>query len=589
MTRTRNQLEIYCRELKEVKKHSSLTSTASVFKSKMEMCPHIMDNTEMRGVSYRDFLYYCKGLRSGIFGHTCIYYDGVYSGWKPSQRSSGVVDEIKKVGPLMPDEVYGICCDLKLCPYEVTKILARYADVIVGNYNYILVDPVRRSILGRAGLNLRDLNCIFDEAHNLPYYATSILSDELSSTSLRRAIGEVETFRLKDSDLLDTLYDLTVKLGRNVYEEFGFDFEHVIGRDELINYLLRELRVDADRLLEMISELSRNAELVRHRRVEAGKTPTSYLSRCATFLLDWVRLKDPSYARYVRVEVDGERKNIKLGIKCLDPALTANIINNLRSTILMSGTLWHTNYYIDVLGIRRDRCVSLELPNPFPLENRLIIIDRSVTTKFERRNERQWRRIATHLTQIIQRINGRVAVYYPSYEVMREISKYAELNVPVIFEGKNTKISDILQFLKTHKRCVVQGVSGGKVSEGVDMSIEGRSMLSAVIIIGLPYPKKTELHEALYRYFKARFGEKALEYVNEIPCLNSLAQSAGRLLRSPEDRGIILIMDGRAAGRFRHKLPKEWREEMEPHLKIERIIDGIENFYIELSGKPIHP
>ena len=579
LTRTRNQLEIYCRELKSLKEHRNVSLVASVFKSKKEMCPHAKEDSKLREISYRDFLYYCKGLKEGTFGKTCKYYDRAYSGWKPSWSAYTVINKIKGIGPLLPDEVYEICRDQQICPYEATKILARYADIIIGNYNYILIDSIRGSILGRAGWRTKDMNCVFDEAHSLPYYAAGIFSDELSSASVRRALKEIRTFSLDDFGFLDALHEVMVELGKHLYKEYGANIEHIIGRDAAIETLSKNLKVDVDKMLEIISELSDKGELIRQKRAETGKSPVSYLSRCADFLSDWVSLTGSSYVRYVKVEIDkNERKSVRIGIRCLDPALAASVINELRSAILMSGTLWHTNYYIDVLGIERKRCETMDLPSPFPQENRLIVVDKAVTTKFEKRNERQWRQIAEHLSQIIKQISGRIAVYSPSYEVMREIAKNAMFDSPLVVEGRGTKILDVLQFLKNNERCVVFGVARGKISEGVDMTNEGRSMLSAVIVVGLPYPKRTELQTALYKYFKEKFGNKAIEYANDIPCLNALAQSAGRLLRSPEDRGVIVIMDNRAAGRFKQKLPNEWRNEMKPHLKIEEILNRIENF-----------
>ncbi|MDI6690367.1 MAG: hypothetical protein QME50_00670, partial [Candidatus Bathyarchaeota archaeon] len=202
LTRTKNQLEIYCRELKSIKEHCPVSFVASVFKSKKEMCPYAIEDPKLRNISYRDFLYYCKGLKEGAFGKTCKYYERTYSGWKPSWHTYAVIRKVKEVGPLMPDEVYGICAEKEVCPYEATKILAKYADIIIGNYNYLLVDSVRGSILGRAGWRIKDVNCVFDEAHSLPYYAAGIFSDELSSTSVRRALKEVETFGLGDFGFL---------------------------------------------------------------------------------------------------------------------------------------------------------------------------------------------------------------------------------------------------------------------------------------------------------------------------------------------------------------------------------------------------
>jgi DNA excision repair protein ERCC-2 len=579
LTRTKNQLEIYSRELKNVKDYCDVSFVASIFKSKKEMCPHAFEDPKLKDISYRDFLHYCKGLKDGTFGRTCEYFEKTYDGWKPSWHAHGIVNKIKKIGPILPDEVYGLCRDGGLCPYEVTKILTRHADIVVGNYNYILVKAIRGSILGKAGIRVKEANCVFDEAHSLPYYAAGIFSDELSSRSVRRALKEVKTFGIDDFDFLDALHGVMMDFGKKVYRYYGLDVEHMIERDSLIDALSRSLRVRHDKILEIIQELVDKGEFVRHKRSEMGRSPVSYLSRCADFLLDWISLTGSSYVRYVKVETDnGKRKWVRLGIRCLDPALATSVINELRSAILMSGTLWNRDYYIDVLGIERNRCQGLELPSPFPEENRLIVVDKAVTTKFEKRGEIQWKRIAAHLNQTIQKIGGRIAVYFPSYEVMQEVVGMIKHDMPMLVEEKRTKILDVLKFLKENDQCMVLGVARGKISEGVDMTLEGRSMLSAVIIIGLPFPKKTELQKALYKYFREKFGNKAMEYANSIPCLNAIAQSAGRLLRSPEDRGIILIMDRRAAGRFKRMLPEDWRNELKAHYKIEKILSRIEDF-----------
>lgn len=581
LTRTKNQLEIYSRELKNIKDKSKTEFVASIFKSKKEMCPYALEDPNLRDVSYRDFLQYCKGLKSGFFGGSCKYYERTYSsgGWRPSWLTCNAIEKIRRIGPVMPEAIYLLCRRMELCPYEVTRVLARHSDVIVGNYNYILIEAVRGSTLGRAGVRIKDVNCIFDEAHSLPYYAAGILSDELSLRSVRRAIREVERFGLEAPGIPDGLYDAMIELGKMVYRTYGIDVEHIIAKDDLIEILSEKVGIEKDGLAEAVGELAFLGEIVRQRRVEAGKSPVSYISRCASFLLDWLNLAGPSRVGYVKVEGNSEGKRIvRLGIKCLDPSLVTEVINETRSAVLMSGTLWNMDYYIDVLGLNKDRCRSLELPSPFPPENRLLLVDMAVTTKFEERNEFQWIKMAERLNQIIQAINGRVAVYFPSYDVMHNVVKHVKLNAPTLIEKEDTKIVDVLNFLKENSKCAIFGVARGKMSEGVDMSIEGHSMLSAVIIAGLPFPKKTELQLALQEYFAEKFGDKAIEYSNNIPCLNALAQSAGRLLRNPKDRGIIIIMDRRAAGRFKHRLPEDWKENMRAHVKIENIIKGIDAF-----------
>ena len=390
---------------------------------------------------------------------------------------------------------------------------------------------------------------------------------------------------MNDLGVLEILYNVMFRLGRNVYKKYGLEVEHLISKNVLIDELLKILQVKKHGLQHVFSELLELGEIVRQKRVEEGRSPVSYLSRCANFLSEWISVENSSYVHYMKVEKDGfGKKGVRLGIRCLDPALATKIIRELRSVILMSGTFWHINYYIDVLGIERKRCENLELPNPFPLENRLILVDKAVTTKFEKRSEEQWRKIAERLSKIMAQISGRVAVYFPSYEVMNKVLEKTKFDQPLLVEEKHTKISSVLAFLKAHKNCVVCGVARGKISEGVDMTEEGKSLLSSIVIVGLPYPRKTELQEALYRYFKEKFGDKAIEYSNGIPCLNALAQSAGRLIRCSEDRGIIIVMDGRAAGRFKWKLPVDWRNGMETYRSINKIIDRITDFVDKNKG-----
>ena len=578
LTRTRSQLEIYCRELKKIKEHSGIGFTVSIFKSKREMCPLIQEERSLREISYRDFLHYCRSLKEGKTGESCDYYRGTFHRRKPTMQAYRVIRRIRGLGPLMPEEIVEICRECSLCPYEVTKILARYADIIVGNYNYILSEPIRNAVLRKAGIRLSELNCVFDEAHSLPRYASDLLSDELSAISVRRAIAEVEDYG-GASNFLYALLDVIEELGEKAYSILGLEEELVIDGARVISDITERLNLTPEILTRLIYDMESEGERIRYRKLEEGKPPVSYLARCAEFIDRWLFSEGPSYIRYVKNTLNREGKvNPKLGIKCLDPALTASVINDLRSVILMSGTLWHKDYYIDVLGIERARCKTLDLPSPFPAENRLILVDKSVTTKFELRDERQWVRIARNLKRVIAAVPGRVAVYFPSYEVMEDVLKHLNLEKPVLVENRKTSVLEVLRFLELNEEAVLLAVARGKVSEGVDLSRGGRGMLSAVVIVGLPYPKNTDVQKARLRYFESKFGDKAVEYANVVPCLNALAQSAGRLIRSPEDRGVIIIMDSRATGKFKKNLPEDWRKGLKAHLKIDRLLESVESF-----------
>jgi len=581
LTRTRNQLEIYSRELKRIKEHSDLRFTASMFKSKQDMCPLVREGKELKDIAYGDFLRYCRSLKTGAFGQTCEHYERTFQGWKPCWRTLQTVYRITKDGPFLPDEVYTVCVESGLCPYEVTKFLAKQADVIIGNYNYLLVQPIRASILGKAGVRLEKVNCILDEAHSLPRYAAGILSDELSTVSIKRALGEVEQYGVRDYGILSVLKELVEDLGSRAYTRYGKDGALVIKRQNAVNTFLKDLALQGeDELLKLLSDLSDEGEMVRWKRVEGGKTPVSYLSRCASFLTEWVGIGELGYIRYAIAgdKDNGEGVHSRIGVKCLDPSISGNVINSLHAAVVMSGTLWDMGYYTDVLGLNRERVDSIEVPSPFPKKHRLIIVDKAVTTRYPMRGTAEWIKIAAHIEGISEVVKGSAAFYFPSYEVMEAVLKHVKTPYPILVERRDTDVRDVLTFLKSGSKVLVFGVATGKISEGIDMAVRGRSLLTCVAIVGLPYPKKTETQYALLKYFEAKFGGEGFTYANEVPCLTAIAQSAGRLLRSPEDKGVIVLMDGRVTGRLREKLPKEWMDDMVVHTNVEKLLIRIRTF-----------
>jgi len=580
LTRTRSQVEIYARELRVIRENSNINFAASIFRSKSSMCPLIKLEYKLQSLSYGDFLHYCNNLKEGNYGGTCEFFDQTYHNWVPSRETLNLVKEIVKIGPLMPDEVFRLCEERRLCPYEVTKTMARDSDVIVGNYNYLLEEPIREALLRKTRIQLNKLNCVVDEAHSLPDYALNLLSNELSTFSLRNAMREAEDFMIDDAGVIKTAFTFLKSEGERVYRENGFDRENIIEKDAFLNTLKNSAGLSLGGITDLVSELSTLGETLRQGRVERGESPVSHLARFAEFVSSWMEASSPRYVFYIKTILGRTGKPIfRMGIKCLDPMLATGIISELRSAILMSGTLGDPNYYVDILGIPSSRTVFMELPSPISRENRLILVDNDVTTKFESRDEKMWRKVAEHVEELVRIAKGRTAVYFPSYEIMRSVENFIKLNLPFMVERRDMEIAELFNFLHKYDKGVFFGVTRGKVSEGVDMSLNGLTMLAMVIIVGLPYPKKTELQQAVLKYYEERFGGKAHAYANEVPCANAVTQAAGRLFRSPEDRGVVVLMDWRAAGRFKARLPREWQKEMEDYSQIEEMTVRIQKFF----------
>ncbi len=587
LTRTKAQLEIYVREVRRLREEKGIALRTAVFASRQDMCPLRLESEVLAKARYRDFLRICKELRKGS-GATCPYYEGTY-GPKMRLTSRGLMALRKLLdkGAVLPGEAVEVCRDLGVCAYEVVKCSARKADIMVGNYNYLLLRPVREAVLWRFGADLPELNCVIDEAHNVDKWAVDVMSDEISSTSFRRAEKEADEYAVEDRGLMGLMAEMVDKMGSETYKLYGPEYERLIDPDVLADLLLAELGFTSERvLLSFLKFLEEEGDKIRLSRAEQGQPPVSYVGRCASFLMDFLKLRGREFAHYsLALERDGQVRG-RIGVRCLDPSMATDVLNDLRSLVMMSGTLWDPDYYVEVLGLDRERTDFLGVPSPFPRSNRLLLVDKAVSTKYELRSESEFDMIARRLGVLIKAIGGRVAVYFPSYEMMKAILERLRPELPYLAEDRRTKVEDVLSFLSAHDRCVLFGVARGKVSEGVDLSAGGRGLLSGVIIVGLPYPKKTGLQEALTAYFEEKFGRKGWHYANRVPCLVALAQSAGRLQRSEHDRGVVVIMDKRAAGRFRRYLPRDWKADMKASQNLEALVQAIREF-MGSSGAPV--
>ena len=103
-------------------------------------------------------------------------------------------------------------------------------------------------------------------------------------------------------------------------------------------------------------------------------------------------------------------------------------------------------------------------------------------------------------------------------------------------------MADVARFKATRGGTLLS-VMGGKLSEGLDFPDEE---LEVVVVVGLPYPKPTARQAALVRFYDRRFG-RGFEYAAHAPMMRKVLQSVGRLIRTPTDRGVAVLLDKRAA------------------------------------------
>ncbi len=498
-------------------------------------------------LSNSDFAEYCKIMRKD---KKCVFYKNTTKDGKLRKKARNVIRNLKIKQPLHTEDVYYYCKDERLCPYELTMRMAKEANVIVADYFHIF-SSASAPILENIEKPLSDIILVIDEAHNLPNRIRSLLTLKLSSFLLRAAMKEAEEFEapiIKEN--LQELEKVITKLaGRS-------DEEAYIKKDAFIK-LVEEI----DDYYSLIEKFHVAGNEIREEKKK------SFIGSVGNFLERWLG-DDLGYTRII-TKTDNK---IVLTYSCLDPSIISkDIFNDVHSAILMSGTLKPMNMYEDLLGLEKRRTLKKEYHSSFPAKSRLNLILTDVTTKYENRNENEYKKIANYLIRCINTVPGNVAVFFPSYEMRNKIYytilTASEINKEIILEKKDATKEErknlIDEFVSyADKGAALFGVIGGSFDQGIDLP---GKFLRAVIIVGIPLSKPTLETKAIIDYYDKKFT-KGWDYAYIYPAMIKAMQAAGRCIRSETDRGVVIFMDKRYVwGNYKKIFPSDFRAIITKH------------------------
>ena len=271
-------------------------------------------------------------------------------------------------------------------------------------------------------------------------------------------------------------------------------------------------------------------------------------------------LSDDAFSHYL--ERDGDE--YRLQILCKDPSrFLGGVIRRCHSVIGLSATLSPSEFYRDLLGFEPERTVAVSVPNPFPAENRRIVIDTSVATTYRER-PMNYGPIAQQLSRFADAVPGNTLALFPSYRFLAEVaSQMAPQRKRVLVQNPGDGHDQRQEILETLRGALfgdilLLAVAGGVFAEGVDYPGE---MLKAVAVVGPCLPALTLDQELLKSYYEERF-DRGFEYAFVVPGMTRVVQAAGRLIRSQSDVGVIALLDRRFLWRpYREHLPVHWTPE----------------------------
>ncbi|MCP1101273.1 DNA excision repair protein ERCC-2 [Aequitasia blattaphilus] len=432
----------------------------------------------------------------------------------------------------------------RVCPFELGLDISLWMDGIICDYNYAF-DPNAHLKRFFADSVKGDYLFLIDEAHNLVergrdmYSATIYKQDFLQA---KKVLGN-ENERLKKA---------LAAVNKKMLEM----------KKECDDFRVLESVPDLYfSLSKLMFEMERYFDENKSKKVEEDVLGLFFKVR--SFLSVYENL-DENYQIY---EENGSSGEFKVCLFCVNPgANLSKYLDKGVSSIFFSATLLPVKYYKGLLSTREDD-YAVYASSPFRGENRKILIGGDVSTKYTMRGPDTYKKYAQYILDTVQTQKGNYLVFFPSYQFLEdvymeflEVSKGEKIEYATQGPYMSEEAREIFLENFTEEReesFVGFTVMGGIFSEGIDLT---KDKLIGAIIIGTGLPQIGRERELLKEYFDKK-GENGFNYAYLYPGMNKVLQSAGRVIRTEKDRGIILLLDERfKRNEYRAIFPREWEK-----------------------------
>jgi Rad3-related DNA helicase len=491
---------------------------------------------------------------------------------KKSGLLSGIVTSMSYYDP---DITFELSKSKEVCPFEVSLELIEQADVIVCDYNYIF-DPYVGLKTYQQDSDYSDCVLVVDEAHNLVDRGRGYYSPEL----LEKSFDDIRNLMMSRNCWIDGWEEL-IEILRSHFTELAEVLEGDVkqalcspSRD-----LFLEQRTEWERVvLEYIGWK------IDNRIAEEDDPLIDFYFKLVKFT-NLLSEDSDEFAHIVERTNDG----LKLKIFCKDPSkFLGRIFDSAHATIALSATLEPFEFYRKTLGFPDKRTAELSLGSPFPRGNRKIVVVSDVDTTYKKRAD-SYEKIATTVADIADAGDGNFLALFPSYAFLREISE----RMPPIRKRVMVQRNDmtdyernaILEILRDAPKRgnLILAVSGGMYAEGVDY--EG-DMLSGVMVVGPALPQVSFEQELLKQYYDEQYGS-GFEFAYLIPGMTRVVQSAGRVIRSERDIGVIALLCKRFTQEsYTRYFPADWYEESPRELVTRKPANEIRSFFEAKATTP---
>lgn len=479
-------------------------------------------------------------------------------------QDNDLINKLGKMRSLSSKKLKGLGEEYQVCPFELSVEAIERADVVIGDYNYVFAP---RGLLGRLTDPMikpsEKPNLVIDEAHNLPSRAQDYFSPALTMEQLQafeKAISSIDVrFVKQGSELLDEAIGLITSYSVGGPRKITIDTEPFAALEKKIrDFTLRYLESDVE---------------------IQPQDPVLRLSNTWSDFVAALEFTGPAFFQTYQKNYQGEM----LKVTCCDASEhLKKVYKEFQNVMAFSATLKPFEYYQTLMGLNDDKTKTVEFTSPFPVQNRKLLIIPQISTKLNDRNSSA-PRIADVIQRVVRLKPGNYIALFPSFDFLFKARTL--LNLPeyqILQQGRDMKpslVKGYLDELKSgDKPTLLMGVQGGIFSEGIDYAGD---MLIGAFVIGPALPTFDFEREKIKSYYETTYGkEKAFDYAYVYPAMAKAIQSAGRVIRSEKDRGVIVMMDPRfLQSSYSQCMPQGWFAESPQELVSQSILSDITGFW----------
>ncbi len=488
----------------------------------------------------------------------CPYANGYYD------RIKDALWKALDVPSLTADTLQALARENRVCPFELGLDLSLWCDVVIGDYNY-LFDPVVH--LARFFESRGDYLFLIDEAHNLPSRARDMHSASLCKSAFLDAKKRLGPGKSSLKNALNKVNELFLAWRHRCEEECG---DARFGKTFFENE-----RADAlDRALTRLCE-PLEAWLDDHR--DPSETHDALLQLYFDTRA-WLRIADTFDDHFV-LQISAHGSEVRASMLCLDPsAFLAADFSKGRAAVLFSATLAPAGYYKDLCGLPDARAVALR--SPFPAANLGLWCARHVSTRYKDRSD-SIARVSDLVACMAGAKTGNYMIFFPSYSYMQSVWEDFSARYPAfatLCQESSMDEAQRAEFLdkfapEPHHTLIGFAVLGGVFGEGVDLTGD---RLIGVAVVGPGLPQVGPRQEQLRQHFEETRGS-GFDYAYRYPGMNKVLQAAGRVIRTPQDKGVVLLIDDRFVS-------PDTRRLMPPHWDHLRTVGSCEQLSAELTS-----